>query len=136
MRHLSCPGVHGDQYGAGIRSCVEAGLKHPATAYVRADRARRRFREETGRLLAAYDALISPTAPAPAPRGLEWTGDASLCAPWSSAGFPSISLPSGVAASGLPHAVQLAATPERNAILLHFAAWCEEVLAFRAAPPF
>jgi Asp-tRNA(Asn)/Glu-tRNA(Gln) amidotransferase A subunit family amidase len=85
-------------------------------------------------VLASYDALISPTAPALPPRGLTWTGDASLCAPWSSAGFPSISLPTGVAASGLPNAVQLVAVPERNDILLHFAAWCEEVLGFTAAP--
>ena len=126
--------TYADQYGAGIRSCVEAGLKRSAAAYVRATRARQRFRAEMGRLLASYDAVISPTAPTPAPRGLEWTGDASLCAPWSTAGFPSITLPSGVAASGLPHAVQLSAMPERNAILLHFAGWCEEVLGFIAAP--
>ena len=97
-------------------------------------RTRQRFREETARLLASYDGLISPTAPAPAPRGLEWTGDASLCAPWSTAGFPSITLPSGVAASGLPHAVQLSAMPERNGMLLYFARWCEDVLGFSAAP--
>ena len=34
-------------------------------------------------LLEAHDALLSPTAPGPAPAGLGWTGDASLCAPWS-----------------------------------------------------
>ena len=124
-----------DEYGAGIRSCVEAGLKRPATAYVRATRTRQRVREEVARLLASYDGLISPTAPAPAPRGLEWTGDASLCAPWSTLGFPSITLPSGVAASGLPHAVQLSSMPQRNIMLLYFARWCEEVLAFTAAPP-
>ncbi len=127
--------VHADEYGAGIKSLVEAGLARPATTYVRALRARQRFRDEAGRLLASYDALLGPTAPAPAPRGLTWTGDASLCAPWSFAGFPAITLPSGIAASGLPHAIQLAAAPQRYEILLHFAAWCEEVLGFSAAPP-
>jgi hypothetical protein len=39
-----------------------------------------------------------------------------------------------VASSGFPNAVQLVTVPERNEILLHFAAWCEEVLAFDAAP--
>jgi aspartyl-tRNA(Asn)/glutamyl-tRNA(Gln) amidotransferase subunit A len=125
---------HSAEYGEGIRAMVQTGLTRPAAAYVRADRTRRRFREEAARVLASYDALISPTAPALPPRGLTWTGDASLCAPWSSAGFPSISLPTGVAASGLPNAVQLVAVPERNEILLHFAAWCEEVLGFTAAP--
>jgi Asp-tRNA(Asn)/Glu-tRNA(Gln) amidotransferase A subunit family amidase len=126
---------HKDEYGEGIRGLVERGLTRPAASYVRADRARRRFREEAARTFASYDAVISPTAPALPPRGLAWTGDASLCAPWSSAGFPAITLPTGVAPSGLPHALQLVAVPDRNDVLLHFASWCEEVLGFRAAPP-
>jgi aspartyl-tRNA(Asn)/glutamyl-tRNA(Gln) amidotransferase subunit A len=125
---------HAAEYGEGIRKLVEVGLTRPAAAYVRADRARRRFRADAARTFASYDAVISPTAPALPPRGLTWTGDASLCAPWSSAGFPAITLPTGVAPSGLPFAVQLVAAPERNEILLHFAAWCEEVLNFTAAP--
>ncbi|HYE91558.1 MAG TPA: amidase [Terriglobales bacterium] len=125
---------HGAEYGAGIRALVEAGLTRPAAAYVRADRARRRFGEDAARLIASYDALVTPTAPALPPRGLAWTGDASLCAPWSSTGFPSVSLPAGVAASGLPHALQLVGVPTRANALLHAAAWVEGVLAFTAAP--
>jgi len=125
---------HAAEYGEGIRSLVEIGLTRAAPAYVRADRARRRFRQEAFRALASYDALLGPTAPALPPRGLAWTGDASLCAPWSSAGFPAISLPTGVSPSGLPQAIQLVAVPERHEILLHVAAWCEGVLGFTAAP--
>jgi len=127
-------GKHAAEFGEGIRSLVEIGLTRPAAAYVRADRVRRRFREEAHRDLASYDALLGPTAPALPPRGLSWTGDASLCAPWSTAGFPAISLPTGIAPSGLPNAIQLVAVPERNEILLHVAAWCEGVLDFSAAP--
>jgi aspartyl-tRNA(Asn)/glutamyl-tRNA(Gln) amidotransferase subunit A len=132
--HESSFGKHGAEYGEGIRSLVEIGLTRPAAAYVRADRVRRRFREEAHLALASYDALLGPTAPALPPRGLTWTGDASLCAPWSTAGFPAISIPTGVAPSGLPHAIQLVAVPERNEILLHVGAWCEGVLGFSAAP--
>ncbi len=113
---------------------MRTGLTRPATAYVRADRTRRRFREDAERAFASFDALISPTAPALPPRGLAWTGDASLCAPWSSAGFPAITLPTGVSSSGLPLAVQLISTPLRSDILLYFAAWCENVLGFTAEP--
>ena len=125
---------HAAEFGDGLRSLVAKGLARPATAYVRADRARQRFRQDAARAFTDYDALLSPTAPAPAPRGLAWTGDASLCAPWSSAGFPAFSLPTGIAASGLPHAIQLVAIPARHDVLLHFAAWCEGVLGFTAAP--
>ena len=85
-------------------------------------------------LLEAHDALLSPTAPGPAPAGLGWTGDASLCAPWSSAGVPSISLPTGLADSGLPLALQLVQGPSGLPRLLGVAAWCERVLGFAERP--
>ncbi|MBI1846624.1 MAG: amidase [Candidatus Rokubacteria bacterium] len=125
---------HADEFGPGIRAGVASGLGHPAPAYVRANRTRLAFREEVMPILAAHDALLSPTAPGVAPRGLGWTGDASFCAPWSWSGTPSISLPSGVAPSGLPTAVQLTAAAGGDASLFAVAAWCERVLAFSAAP--
>jgi aspartyl-tRNA(Asn)/glutamyl-tRNA(Gln) amidotransferase subunit A len=125
---------HAQEYRDATRSMIESGLRQPAVAYVRASRARQRFRDEVMPLLAAYDALLSPTAPSPAPAGLTWTGDASLCAPWSSAGVPSLTLPSGVSAAGLPEALQLTAAAGREAWLLTTAAWCEQVLGFDAVP--
>lgn len=126
---------HAQEYREATRTMIESGLRQPAVAYVRADRARCRFRDDVMPLLDAHDALLSPTAPGPAPAGLAWTGDASFCAPWTSAGVPSITVPSGVAASGLPEAVQLTAAAGRESRLLTAAAWCEQVLSFTAAPP-
>ncbi|MBI3636184.1 MAG: amidase [Candidatus Rokubacteria bacterium] len=126
--------AHAAQYGPGIRAAVEAGLAASATVYVHANRARLAFRDDVMPLLAAHHALLVPTAPAPAPAGLGSTGDASMCAPWSSTGVPAISLPSGVAPSGLPYAVQLVAAAGEEAALLDTAQWCEDVLGFRACP--
>jgi len=81
-----------------------------------------------------FDALVSPTAPGPAPKGLAFTGDASFCAPWSSAGMPSISLPTGLAPSGLPFAFQLTGAPWSEARLFAAAAWCERAIGFKEAP--
>jgi aspartyl-tRNA(Asn)/glutamyl-tRNA(Gln) amidotransferase subunit A len=125
---------HRAEFGASIRELAETGLKQPVAVYVRANRARLAFRDEVIPLLREYDALLSPTAPATAPAGLAWTGDASLCAPWSSAGAPSISLPSGVDGAGLPQAIQLVAGAGAEARLLTAAAWCEAVLAFTEVP--
>jgi aspartyl-tRNA(Asn)/glutamyl-tRNA(Gln) amidotransferase subunit A len=125
---------HADDYSKEMRSLIETGLRHPATAYVNANRARLAFREDAMPLLEAHDALLSPTAPAPAPAGLGSTGDGSFCAPWSNAGVPAISLPSGIAASGLPHAIQLVQAAGASARLLGVAAWCERALAFSQAP--
>jgi amidase len=85
-------------------------------------------------LLAAHDALLVPTAPAPAPAGLGSTGDGSLCAPWSYAGVPAVSLPSGLAPSGLPHALQLVTAADGEAGLLAVAQWSEDALRFTGAP--
>jgi aspartyl-tRNA(Asn)/glutamyl-tRNA(Gln) amidotransferase subunit A len=126
--------AHRREYGKEIGALVEAGLGRPAAAYVRANRARLRFREEVMPLLAGADALVAPTAPAPAPAGLGSTGDGSLCAPWSYTGVPAITLPSGLAASGLPHALQLVAAAGEERRLLGVAQWCEDALAFTAAP--
>jgi len=132
--HASDFARHASQFGAGIRAAVEAGLRVPAIEYIKANRARLEFREAVMPLLEGHDALLTPTAPGPAPAGLGSTGDAWFCAPWSSAGVPAITLPSGVAPSGLPYALQLVAAAGRETPLLGVAAWCEGVLRFSAAP--
>jgi len=58
----------------------------------------------------------------------------SLCAPWSSAGVPSISLPTAVTASGLPLALQLVQAPSGLARLLGVAAVVREGARLRRAP--
>jgi aspartyl-tRNA(Asn)/glutamyl-tRNA(Gln) amidotransferase subunit A len=126
---------HAADFGPGIATAVKAGLARSATEYIAADRARRAFRADVMPLLASVDAFLTPTAPSVAPAGLASTGDASLCGPWSSIGVPSISIPSGVSAAGLPHAIQLIAAADRDAHLLGMAAWCERVLGFTAKPP-
>jgi aspartyl-tRNA(Asn)/glutamyl-tRNA(Gln) amidotransferase subunit A len=125
---------HADQYGLEMRRLIEAGLGVSAIAYVTANRSRLAFRDDVTPLLSAHDALLSPTAPTPAPAGLGSTGDGSLCSPWSNAGVPAITLPSGIASSGLPHAIQLVQAAGASTRLLGVAAWCERVLGFTRAP--
>jgi Asp-tRNA(Asn)/Glu-tRNA(Gln) amidotransferase A subunit family amidase len=125
---------YASDYGPGMAEMIRRGLARSATEYVTANRVRLAFREVMIPLLEAHDALLSPAAPGPAPAGLGWTGDASLCAPWSSAGVPSISLPTGVDAAGLPLALQLVQAPGGLARLLGVAAWCEGVVRFAARP--
>ena len=125
---------HAGEYGPGIRAAIEAGLGRPAVEYVHANRARLAFRDAVTPLLDRHDALLTPTAPGPAPAGLASTGDAWFCAPWSSAGVPAITLPSAIAPSGLPYAVQLVGAAGRESALLGVAAWCEGVLRFSSEP--
>jgi Asp-tRNA(Asn)/Glu-tRNA(Gln) amidotransferase A subunit family amidase len=81
--------------------------------------------------LAGFDAIITPPAPGPAPRGLRSTGDPSCCTLWSLTGFPALTLPIGFAGNGLPLGMQLAAPAGEDDRLLAVAAWCEARLPFR-----
>jgi amidase len=125
---------HAAEYPKHIGEAVKAGLAITAVDYLAAQARRRAFRSEMGAMAARYDALASPTAAGPAPKGLESTGDPYYCAPWSFAGMPSISLPTGLAPDGLPFAVQLCGAPWSEARLLAAAAWCERVIGFKDAP--
>ena len=126
--------AHAAQYRPRTRELIASGLTRPAVAYARAQRARLAFRRDVMPLLAEHDALLSPTAPSPAPEGLGATGDPRFCAPWSFAGVPAVSLPIGVSSLGLPHAVQLVGAAGHDAKILAVAAWCERVVSFELSP--
>jgi aspartyl-tRNA(Asn)/glutamyl-tRNA(Gln) amidotransferase subunit A len=132
--HADAFARHAADYAPGIRASVTAGLRHAATAYIAANRARLRFRADVMPILAEHDALLAPVAPSTAPAGLSSTGDPVLCAPWSWAGVPALSLPSGLDPGGLPFAVQLVQAAGADNHLLSVAAWCERVLGFAAEP--
>ena len=121
-------------YSPRIRGEAMVGALLPGWAYLQAQRVRRRLAAETDELAADVDAFVLPTASNLAP-GPETTGDPSFQAPWSLLGWPSISLPSGVSADGLPFAVQLVARRLDEVTLLRAARRVEEVLAFGARPP-
>lgn len=124
-----------DDYAPNVRGVVEAGMLTPAVTYMQAQRLRRRFRLEMERAIQPFDVLLTPTTPTPAPRDLSTTGDPMFQTPWTACGFPAITLPSGLSASGLPLGVQLVAAPFGEEKLLAVAHWCEQVLGVQLSPP-
>ena len=113
---------------------IEQGLLLPGVTYLQAQRLRRQLREDLTALAQGVDGLLTPATPAPAPRDLNTTGDASFQAPWTSAGLPTIVAPSGLAADGLPLGIQLAAAPFAEGRLLAVADWCEAALGLELRP--
>jgi Asp-tRNA(Asn)/Glu-tRNA(Gln) amidotransferase A subunit family amidase len=67
------------------------------------------------------NAIITPSAPGAAPKGLETTGDPVFCTLWSLSGLPSLSLPLLQDESGMPVGVQLVGAPHDDARLLRTA---------------
>ena len=123
-----------NDYAPKVRGLIESGMLVPAVSYVRAQRVRGAFRREMDQAMRGFDAVLSPTTTAPAPRDLTTTGDPVFQIPWTTCGFPAITIPSGLGASGLPLGIQLASAPFEEETLLRTASWCERVLALTLAP--
>ncbi|HOX16990.1 MAG TPA: amidase [Spirochaetales bacterium] len=79
--------------------------------------------------LAGADFWVSPSAPGPAPRGIESTGDPVMNLPWTHAGVPTLALPSGEKLEGLPLGLQFAGRSGADEELLAAAEVLESALA-------
>jgi|TARA_B100002003_G_scaffold133733_1_gene123828 Asp-tRNA(Asn)/Glu-tRNA(Gln) amidotransferase A subunit family amidase len=118
------------QYGESYHQKTADLIQHGQTVS-RADLAvalngREQLRGELTALMEAnqIDIWISPSAPGAAPQGLDSTGDPVMNLPWTHSGLPTIGLPSGAAAGGLPFGLQLAARFGADEMLF---AWATEI---------
>jgi aspartyl-tRNA(Asn)/glutamyl-tRNA(Gln) amidotransferase subunit A len=140
IMQAECASIHrtqhqkfAEQYPPRLRAQVELGQLMPVSAYLQAQRLRRRIRTNVVAQLADVDVLLMPTAANVAPEP-STTGDNRFQAIWSLVGFPTISLPSGLTPERLPFSTQLIARPWAEATLLSAAAWCEDVFGYLPDP--
>lgn len=133
--HREAYAQHKARYSPQMQDLIEKGLKVSGIEYVEARRQQQRFRHDMEALCRTVDALLTPSAPAPAPRGFTTTGDPSFNGPASFSGLPSLGLPSGLSANGLPFGIQLMSAAFTEERLLAAGKWCEAVLDFRQVPP-
>jgi Asp-tRNA(Asn)/Glu-tRNA(Gln) amidotransferase A subunit family amidase len=80
------------------------------------------------KLAGLCDALVSVTAPGPAPLGLDSTGDPIFVVPGSFLGAPAVTLPL-LQSEGLPLGLQLLGFPNQDATLFSHAAWVDTSLS-------
>ncbi len=119
-----------DRLSEPLRALLERGREVRALEYQRAISRIRPLQSSFTELFEQrYDAILTPAAPGPAPKGLQSTGDPAFCTLWTLCGMPAISLPLLQSTNGLPIGVQLVGPRNGDARLLRTARW----LAAKAA---
>jgi len=108
-----------DDFGVDVLALLDQGRLLPATAYVNAQRLRRRYAAEFRKLFGEIDCLVTPATPITAPKigerevsiggVLEDTRLATtrFMRGINAIGFPAVSVPCGRTAAGLPVGMQI-----------------------------
>jgi len=117
-------------YSEKMAALIEKGLSISVEELKVALKEARNFSLSISTLMDIHgiDLWISPAATGPAPKGLASTGDPVMNLPWTQAGLPTLGLPSGKNADGLPLGIQLTADFKRDEDLLGWGTAIEGVL--------
>jgi aspartyl-tRNA(Asn)/glutamyl-tRNA(Gln) amidotransferase subunit A len=113
-----------DDYDWSTRTRLESAKLTPASAYLRAQRARELIRQEMLKTLDQYDVIIMPSSPTVSPTIESATGSPGgyyqgrldlsrrrYTSPAALAGLPSLSVPCGFSDNGLPIGMQITGRP-------------------------
>ena len=115
--HASTYPSRADDYGPDYRRLLENGVRVRGAEYAQAHAAREAFRGRLRAMFEEVDILVCPSMPVPPPTLAEFSARAAsetavpplirFTAPFDFSGSPTLSLPCGVSADGLPLSVQL-----------------------------
>lgn len=120
---------HGNAISEDLASgWIGDGLRLPLETYVAAQRKAEAMRAWAEEALAHVDAALTLPAPDEAPEGLGSTGASTFNALWTLLYTPSLTLPCGTGAAGLPLGLQLVSARHEDERLLSTAVWSEAQL--------
>ena len=114
---------------------IARGQVIPVFDYIQALKDQQMLTQAFAAYMEPFDAVLTAPAFGEAPLGLDATGDAAFCTPFTLFGAPAISLPASLSAKGLPLGVQLASPWGHDRTLLETALWVEAQLAWGSRFP-
>lgn len=117
-------------YGPVLAALLDLGLRTTGVRYAGLERARAHYRRALDGVLGEVDAILTPAMPFPVPtlermerRPEPGKADATtFTAPFDYSGHPTVNLPAGLDADGLPRSVQLVGPHLGESTLLRLAA--------------
>ncbi|HKA79995.1 MAG TPA: amidase [Xanthobacteraceae bacterium] len=132
MAHNLAPVVARGGASETLGKLLEQGRNVSAVRYLAALEQASRYAAGLADIFDAYDAILTPSAPGVAPKGLDATGDPAFCTLWTLTGLPALSLPLFAGEDGLPIGAQLIGQQGRDARLLRTATALIEMLGSEA----
>lgn len=133
-QHHAVQSEHRARLSRALNEALDEGRRISQPSYGEMLARRAALTEIAADILADCDAVVCPPAPGGAPRRLDVTGDPGFCTLWSLLGVPSITIPTGLTASGVPLGMQFATAAGSDARLLAMAGWAEAVLGLLPRP--
>jgi len=112
-----------DSLSPSSRAELANGAAMPRTRYLEAQALMKRCRALFAAAIAAFDLVLSPSAPGEAPAGLDDTGEAMFNRWQSGLRVPCLNVPGFTGAHGLPVGIQLTGAFDDDRRLLRFAKW-------------
>ena len=112
-----------DRLSQPLRTLLARGREVKAIDYQKALVRLPVLHEGFEELFSRFDAVLTPSAPGTAPKGLQATGDPAFCTLWTLCGMPALNLPLMRGENGLPLGAQLVGARHGDARLLRTARW-------------
>ncbi|WP_101295914.1 amidase [Halegenticoccus soli] len=127
LAHAEWYDEYGAQYAEGTVDLLRDGWEVSVDELADGRASRRDLRTKLADTMVeeGIDVWLSPSAPGPAPEGIDDTGDPVMNLPWTHAGVPAVSLPGG-SVDDLPVGLQCAGAFGEDERLL---AWAEQMEA-------
>ena len=123
-----------DRYHAKSIAMLENGEKLTATAIATGQARQMSLRDHFHAVMEenGIDIWLSPAAVGAAPAGIEATGDPIMNLPWTCSGLPSLTIPTGFDAAGLPLGLQLATRFGQDEELMIYGTRLDNLLSIHA----
>lgn len=118
----------GEASSKQLRDLLAEGGETDALRYLAAQSNAKRYALDLDEIFKKYDAILTPSAPGIAPKGMA-TGNPAFNTLWSLTGLPAVSLPLLSGEGGMPIGVQLVGSAGDDARLLRTANWLANKLA-------